>query len=240
MTISTTFRAPAMAFGRAVLLTAGPLLLAGTAPAQAQAPARTASAQVAVQPPAEYAQIDVERARTALQALGSPDAATRQRAIAQVQEAPQRYAPPVLYALSHVLLQQGQSEQAMFWFYAGQLRGRYDANRCADASARQAIGVLNERYGGPINQYAFRHLPQLEKTVQEVIAWDRRTPHDYDHRWINLHGMDAFGASSDRGEAKALSLPEAQWAAIAEQTRTDYFKGFQAAMARMGRPAGAP
>ncbi|WP_158000173.1 DUF6683 family protein, partial [Melaminivora alkalimesophila] len=174
-------------------------------------------------------------ARSALQALGSPDAATRQRAIAQVQEAPQRYAPPVLYALSHVLMQQGRNDQAMFWFYAGQLRGRYDANRCADVSARQAIAVLNQRYGGPINQYAFRHLPQLEKTVQEVLAWDRRTPHDYDHRWINLHGMGAFGASGGGEGPAALSLPEAQWPAIAEQTRVDYLKGFQEAMARMGR-----
>ncbi|MDN5853812.1 MAG: hypothetical protein L0K86_13395 [Actinomycetia bacterium] len=50
------------------------------------------------------------------------------------------------------------------------------------------------------------------------MAWDRATPHDYDHRWINLHGMVAFGVRP----GEALRSPESEWPTTAEKVRTDY------------------
>lgn len=189
-----------------------------------------AQTRIDVKPQGEYARIDVQLANDTVDQLLGSDAQARQRAVAKVQDQPQRYAPPVFYALSEALLAQKEPERAMFWFYAGQLRGRFDANRCADVSARAAIGALNERFGRPVNRFAFQNLELLKKTVSEVVEWDRKTPHDYDHRWINLHGMGAFGAQTG---GAALSLPRAQWPAIAEQTRQDYLNGFQAALEQM-------
>ena len=138
---------------------------------------------------------------------------------------------PIEVLIEYVaLFQQGDREDSLFWFYAGQLRARFDANRCADVSARAAVGALNEEYGPPINRYAFRNLAQLEELIPKVVAWDRRTPHDYDHRWINLHGMGALTGGD--GETRALSLPQEQWQAIAERTRDDYLRGFREAMAQ--------
>ena len=188
-------------------------------------------AQITLERKGEYAQIDTRFSGQALKDLNSRDAAVRRRTIEQVQATPERYAPPVLYQLSQVLMAEGKPERAMFWFYAGQLRARFDANRCADETAGSAIGVMNQNIGPPINQYAFKNLVLLEKTIADVLAWDRRTPHDYDHRWINLHGMAAMIASMDPAQAQQeLSLPESEWEAIAEQTRQDYKAGFQEAL----------
>ena len=126
--------------------------------------------------------------------------------------------------------ERGKKDEAAFWFYAGQLRARFDANRCADASARAAPGALNARYGPPINKYAFGDLAKLEALVPKVVEWDRKTPHNYDHRWINLHGMEAMmsGLSGDKNaERKPLSLPNEQWDKIAEDTRKGYLKDFK-------------
>ena len=135
------------------------------------------------------------------------------------------------------MFQDGKKDEGAFWFYAGQLRARFDANRCADVSARQAVGVLNQTYGSLINQYALQDIPKLESLVSRVIEWDKVTPHNYDHRWINLHGMNAMMSGLSSKDAPAapatLSLPKDQWDSIAEKTRDHYLSGFKQAMASM-------
>jgi hypothetical protein len=179
-----------------------------------------------------YKEIDTSGAREIIKQLVSNSPAEQEAAIKAIETSPDKYAPPVFYKLSSVLFIKGNRERAAFWFYAGQLRGRYDANRCADISARSAIAVMNQQFGGLINQYMFAHLDKLEKLVPEVIAFDKKTAHNYDHRWINLHGMGAIQTSlgDEKTQTEALSLPKAQWAAIEEQTRRDYLVGFKEAL----------
>ena len=99
------------------------------------------------------------------------------------------------------------------------------------------MGELNEEFGPTINQYSMQNIPKLELLIPRVVAWDRSTPHDYDNRWINLHGMNAMisGLSSDDATSSppALSLPKDQWDAIAEKTRADYLKGFNEAITHL-------
>jgi hypothetical protein len=134
----------------------------------------------------------------------------------------------VLYELSRTLFSLGQKDEAAFWFYAGQLRARFDANRCSDISARQAVAVLNQEYGTPINQYAFQDLSKLESLIHRVVEWDRSTPHNYDHRWINLHGLEAtLSAMGEESSNKPLSLPSEQWETIAENTRKKHLENFE-------------
>lgn len=152
-----------------------------------------------------------------------------QEAVKRITSAPDRFTPPAFYALSTVLFEQGKKDEAAFWFYAGQLRGRFDANRCADKSARQAVQMLNLQYGTAINQYMFNRMEKLKALIPKVVEWDRKTPHNYDHRWINAHGMDAINAelSNSKIDKSKTSLPEEQWSRIAEKTRTDYLAAFQ-------------
>lgn len=194
----------------------------------------TAQDVVTVKPQGEYANIDTTLAIETMSALakGTPD--ETKAAIEKIKAHPEKYAPPVFYALSKALFDRGEKDDAAFWFYAGQLRARIDANICADVSARQAVAVLNQTYGTPINQYTFGDIAKLEKLVPKVVEWERTTPYEYDRRWINLHGMGAMisglGGKPDDPSQAALSLPEKQWDEIAEKTRSDYLKGFQEAL----------
>lgn len=181
---------------------------------------------------AEGTQIDVASSINAFEALGSENIAIRDNAIATIIRNPELYNPTVFYKLSEILFLQGKKDDAMFWFYAGQLRARYDANRCADETARSAVSVLNENYGPQINKYAFEDLDKFEKIMSKVIEFDKNTKHLYDQRWINLHGMGAMmdELGDKKAQSRIQSLPIDEWAKIAEKTRNEYFEGFKDAM----------
>jgi hypothetical protein len=195
-------------------------------------PAAATAQTHTVEPRGEYANIDTRAAREAIEALSSGAPERKARTIAEVTAAPEKYAPPVFYALSRALFEQDKKDEAAFWYYAGQLRARFDAYRCADVSARQAVSLLNREYGGPINKHAMQDLAKLEALVERVVAWDRRTPHRYDHRWINLHGMGAILSAKEGAKPAPLSLPEQDWPAIADKTRQDYLSGLRKAIER--------
>ncbi len=208
-----------------------------SAPESAQPTLPTYDADNQASASGRTARIDVALANETVKILAEGRDGDKELKIKEVQAAPEKYPPPVFYALSAAFFQKGKKDDAAFWFYAGQVRARFDANRCADETARQAVAVLNEAYGPAINEYTFKNLDKLEAMIPKVIAWDRKTPHKYDHHWINLHGMGAvlkgLGDSDVKGQTSPLSLPEDQWEKIAEETRTDYLKGFRDALAEM-------
>ncbi len=198
----------------------------------------SASAEMkAIAPSGIYAEIDTRLAKETLQSLSNGTPEQRRKAIEAIIANPENYAPPVLYGLSHALFNEARKDDALFWFYAGQLRARFDANRCLDVSARQAVGVLNQVFGPLINQYAFQDIAKLEELVPKVVEWDQKTPRKYDHRWINLHGMDASIAGMEAKKSSdsqpSLSLPRESWEAVAEKTRSDYLSGFKEAIVTM-------
>lgn len=190
----------------------------------------------APEPNSALADIDTRLTDAAVQALQHGGADAKRETLAAIRAAPGRYAPPALYALAQALYEAGEKDEAAFWFYGAQLRASFDANRCADPYARRALDVLNRQYGRDINRHALQDLAKLEALIPRVVAWDRATPHAYDHRWINLHGVNATLAGR-RARATApplaLSLPESQWPEIAARTREEYLAGFRAALAAL-------
>lgn len=189
--------------------------------------------------PTDFGTIDVERVNETIKALSKEQPQRRRQQVAQILKSPGKYAPPILYVLSAVLFEEGKKDEAVFWLHAGRLRARFDARRCADETARQAVTVLNDAFGPRIDQYAAQDLKRLENTVARVVDWDRRTPYDYDHRWINLHGMG--GVLEALEESKALrgerrSIARSRWAEIAETTRSDYVEMVRSAVRELGRP----
>ncbi|MEM7613252.1 MAG: hypothetical protein AAF270_16325 [Pseudomonadota bacterium] len=175
---------------------------------------------ISVEPSGEFAEIDVEDDQRAIERLMREEGS----AIAAVLKEPDGYSPPVLYALSHALFENEREEEAMFWFYLGQLRARSDANKSLDPSARQAVSVLNQQFGTNINQFAFQDIELLKQTVFKVLEWDEAHERQYDPRWIALHGMGAFTQSEIAFE------PPQKWREIDVQTRNDYLSGFTSAL----------
>jgi hypothetical protein len=174
-----------------------------------------------------YKEIDVAKDNSAIEILSSKKRKQKQETVDAVLSNPHSYNPPVLYALSKELFQQGKKDDASFWFYVAQLRARYDANLCLDNSAKQAVAVLNNAYGPEINKYAFQDMDKLRKMVEKVVEFVRLNEETYDHRWINLHGMGAVMAGlGDEKKGTELSRPKDQWEAIKKKTVDDYYNGF--------------
>jgi len=174
-----------------------------------------------------FSEIAVEKQNQAIDKIQGKDKKGKKLTIENVKENPNNYNPPVLYALSHELFEQGNKDEACYWFYLAQLRARYDASLCLDNSAKQAVTILNNEYGPEINKYAFQDIDKLEKTVTKVVNYLRENEENYDHRWINLHGMWAIQAGlSDEEETKELSKPKEEWEAIKKKTVDDYYNGF--------------
>jgi hypothetical protein len=176
-----------------------------------------------IKPKGAYKEIEVAKHNKAVEVLHGSETASKQQLIDSIIQSPNDYNPPVLYALSRELFLQDKKEQAAFWFYVAQLRARYDANICADKSATQGVTILNSTYGPDINKFAFSDIPLLESTVEKVVNFVRENEENYDHRWLNLHGMGAFINDKDA----ELSKPKELWAEIKNQTINDYHNGFK-------------
>jgi len=174
-----------------------------------------------------FKEIDVIRHNEAIEILKGKNKKSKKQVVKSILNNPNYYNPPVIYALSKELFSQNKKDEAMYWFYVAQLRARYDAKLCMDKSAKQAVSVLNNEYGTEINKYAFQDIDKLEKTVNKVVAFVRKNEEDYDHRWINLHGMWAVMAGlNDDTETKELSQPKDKWNEIKKKTVDDYYNGF--------------
>jgi hypothetical protein len=184
------------------------------------------SQNIEVKPSGVYKTIDVKLQNETIKLLQTTKGKSLEKSISNITNSPEKYAPPVFYFLSSILFSEKKKDDAMFWFYAGQLRGRIDANICADKSAAGVIGALNDKFGTPINRYAFKDIPKLTNTVEKVLAWEEKTPCDYDRRWINLEGMNAFNSDTN----SPLSVPKEQWEDIRKKTRDDYRSSFYEAL----------
>jgi hypothetical protein len=145
------------------------------------------------------------------------------------------YQPPVFFALAQLLFKRGEVDDAIFWFNAGRLRGNFDALRCADVSARGAISVLISQMPDDLRKAQFADIGRLKNTVANVVQWDEATPHNYDQRWINLHGMGAMrkGLGDVTQNDEPLSLPKESWDTLAKQSREDFRQGFEKAITEL-------
>jgi hypothetical protein len=188
-----------------------------------------------------FATIEVKKHNDAIRILQGTDEQQKNEVVDAILSQPNDFNPPALYALSKVLFARGDKDRAAYWYYLAQIRARYDANLCMDESAKQAAAVLSRNYGAEINKYAFQDMDKLSKTVEEVVGFVRNNKENYDHRWINLHGMWAMTAGlSNKDETRPLSKPESEWESIKKQTIDDYYKGFVEARAAYDRQKKKP
>src|SRR5579864_3839272 len=92
-----------------------------------------------VEPKGAYKEINLSNDTRVIQLLLDSNLThSRSALIDSVERDANKYTPPVLYALSNILLFQKKYNEACFWFYVAQLRARYDVNRCADKTANAA------------------------------------------------------------------------------------------------------
>lgn len=63
----------------------------------------------------------------------------------------------------------------MFWFYAAQLRFRYQA-AIKGGDYGQVLSVMLMTVGPSINNYAFQDTMKLSNTLDRILEWDSATP----------------------------------------------------------------
>jgi hypothetical protein len=97
--------------------------------------------------------------------------------IEQLKNGIEKQHPTGLCILVQKLFASGQKDEAVFWYYAGQLRYRVyltvNKSRLDPSGDPAVFSALTEEIGRPINEYAFGDLPRLAKTIDAVIAWDQ-------------------------------------------------------------------
>jgi hypothetical protein len=85
--------------------------------------------------------------------------------------------PAGFYILAGKLFAAGKKDEAVFWFYAGQLRYRVyllvNKNKLDPSGDPAVFASLSEEIGRPLNEYAFGDIPKLASTIDAVLAWDR-------------------------------------------------------------------
>jgi len=185
------------------------------------------AADTNIAPPAIYKEIDVRLATDTMKALRDSKGEALAKVIGNVTNHSENFAPPVLYVLSSVLIEQNRKDEAVFWFHAAQLRGVIDAKICTDKSASWALRSLNQKFGPPIKDYCLTNIPVLTNAVQNVLAWEESTPCHYDRRWIDLQTMNELASETNA----VLTVPPDQWEAIRKRAREEYAADFQKALA---------
>lgn len=82
--------------------------------------------------------------------------------------------PLMLFAPAIVLYQHGAKEDGVFWFYAAQLRTRYQL--VFEGGDRGQLMMVMMMAAAGINNYAFQDIARFNRTLDRVLEWDRKTP----------------------------------------------------------------
>lgn len=116
--------------------------------------------------------------------LTSKDPAVAKAAVAEVIAAADRAEPLSLMLAASRHFELGAQDEAVLWFYAGQLRARYAPHLAGDA--RQQVTIAALTLGESLNAYAMRDIVTMIETLARAMQWDEKT---YDG-WARARHLD--------------------------------------------------
>lgn len=129
--------------------------------------------------------------------------------------------PAEMFTPALVLFQNGQKDEALFWFHAAQLRARYQLV-FKPGDRAQLLQVMLMAVGPPINNYGLSDPENLRRTLDRVLQWDSRTanslrdgPQTAEQRAAVVKVYGGFHQLQDKLAAEGPSL--AQQAKQAEE-----------------------
>jgi hypothetical protein len=119
--------------------------------------------------------------------LGAKDPAVARAAVAEVIAAADRAEPLSLMLAASRQFEFGTQDEAVFWFYAGQLRARYAPQLAGESS--QTVTIFSVTLGEGLNAHAMRDIVRMLETLAKAMQWDETT---YEV-WAKAHGLDPLG-----------------------------------------------
>lgn len=105
--------------------------------------------------------------------LGSKDPAVARAAVAEVLAGADRAEPLSLMLAASRHFEFGAQDDAVLWFYAGQLRARYAPELAGENS--QLVTISSMTLGEGINAYAMRDIVRMIETIAKAMQWDEKT-----------------------------------------------------------------
>ncbi|MBK9445061.1 MAG: hypothetical protein IPO00_02530 [Betaproteobacteria bacterium] len=86
--------------------------------------------------------------------------------------------PLEMFSPAFVLFQNDKKDEAVFWFYAAQLRVRYQLV-FEKGDRGQLLSIMLMTVGLPINNYAFQDVRKLNQVIDRVLEWDTAAPNPF-------------------------------------------------------------
>lgn len=109
---------------------------------------------------------------------------------------------PVVYLeRAAALLEKGDMEQAVFWYYVGQMRFRLhlmvnpDLEPAGDPMMFSAMEYL---VGEPVNQYASSNPDNWARLVRKAMEWDRTRPNLYTSKQEHTREFEEIHENMDK------------------------------------------
>jgi hypothetical protein len=113
--------------------------------------------------------------------MKSCDAKVASAAAREVLANPEQLKEPVMLFLPAIVLyRHGAREDGVFWFYAAQLRTRYQL--ASEQGDRGQLMMVMMMTAAGINNYAFQDIARFNRTLDRVLEWDRKTPNPHRER----------------------------------------------------------
>ena len=75
----------------------------------------------------------------------------------------------------------GKKDEAVFWFHAAQLRVKYQL-AFEKGDIGQLLQIMRMTIGPPILNYAFQNTSNLDRILDRVLEWDKKTPNPFRDR----------------------------------------------------------
>ena len=98
---------------------------------------------------------------------------------------PESYHWTAFYQAAQHLFEAGRRDEALMWFYAGQIRGRVAAGLDPDPSRNNAmLSAFNASLGQPIMEYAQADAQTWGERIDAALAWDKAHPLPADSRQV--------------------------------------------------------
>jgi hypothetical protein len=120
--------------------------------------------------------------------LGSKDPAVARAAVAEVIAGADRAEPLSLMLAAARQFEFGGQDEAVLWFYAGQLRAGYAPQLTGEGS--QLVTIFTMTHGEGINAYAMRDIVRMIETIAKAMHWDEKT---YE-TWARANTLDPASA----------------------------------------------
>lgn len=134
--------------------------------------------------------------------------------IKEIEAKPEIVPPRGLFYAASALVKLQRMEEAALYYYAGQLRGQFDAARFPDKNTdsnnnnpRLSLSLEASYIGKPIHAWAMQDAARFRNIMAMVREWDARTAYGY-----------------DAGYKVDSSDDIKNWPALLEKIRENYFK----------------